>query len=352
MSMSRKKKIFIASAIVLAAGLAVLLWFKWGDWFGEKQAEPPKQTREYQEDLPEPAPLPASEATNATNATAPVNATSTEPVEREYEPGDLVTPQFILDLARYAVSNYHPAGTRHNADGIGVTTLSFKKLNMRYGVDMTGLDVETRDVEQGRRKIFDLILNPIVLRTIYTLYYDDFVDALIREGLSQSRMFRTESGFVERPMQPVQVREMLAVYSNLSRDVGLVFRSYASNPGLTDLIADYLAAKARVHDAYGEFAALEAQGRSGEALSRVSDEIRNSILEREALKNKILEKATPTEKTFSLSDGEVLDVVSWIYRRVAEDPDKMTSMGALASIFLEFSAVLEQTSKSELQQSS
>lgn len=348
MSMSRNKKITIAIALILAAGLAILLWIKGGDWFGEDQSAVQKPTREYQDDLPQPAPPQAQNATNATSAAAE-NATRPQSSAAEYQPGDLVTPQFILDLARYAVANYHPAHTRHNASDTGLTTLNFKKLNMRYGVDMTGLDVGTRDVEAGRNKIFGLIMNPIVLRTIYTLYYDDFVDALIREGLSQTRMFRADGGLAERSMEPAHVREMLALYAKMSRDVGLVYRSFAANPDLISLMADYFEARDRVHAAYGEFAALEAQGKAGEAMNRVSDEIRNAILEREALKSDILKKSTPTEKSFALSNGEVMDISSWIYRRVSEDPDRMSSIGALASLFLEFSDILEQAAKAPLQ---
>jgi hypothetical protein len=344
MSTSRSKKIRIfASIAVLAAAIALVLWFKGDDWFGEKPART-KPAREYQDEPPRPA-----TPENATNAAA-VNATEPEPDTDEYEPGDLVTPQFVLDLAQYAASNYHPAGTRHNAEDAGMTTLSFKKLNMRYGIGMTGLDVGARDVDRARNKVFGLILNPIVLRTIYTLYKDEFVDALIREGFSQTRLFRTSSGdLAEREMKPSHVREMLAIYADMARDVGLVFRSFAANPGLVDVMADYFEAKGRVHAAYGEFAALEARGKTGEAMTRVSEEIRTAILAREAYKSEILKKSTPSEESFGLSNGEVMDIASWIYRRVSEDSERMSSIGALASLFMEFSNVLEQAAKSKFE---
>lgn len=347
MSMSRNKKIAVIALLVLAAGAALLLWVKRGDWFGagRETVSEQAQERDYQRELPEFAPLPAQNATNATSA-APANATIQEK-EDGFKPGDLVTPRFILDLARYAVSNYHPAGTRHNDRKSGIATLSFKKLNMRYGVNLTGLDVDARDVDKARSTVFELILNPVVLNAIYKFYADDFVDALIQEGRTQTRSFRTKGGgFEERPMEPGQVREMLALYAKMAGDTAMVFRSFSSNPGLVQTMADYFASVARVHAAYEEFAALEAQGRTGEALSRVSVEIRDAIMAREALKSEILKKTTPSERSFGLSDGEVMDIASWIYRRVSNDAGRLSSIGSIATIFLDFSGELEDAAKS------
>jgi len=345
--MSKKQKIIIAGAVVLAVGLALLLKFKGGEWFGTGEPTVSEQAprREYQQDLPGPSAMADPGQENATSAEA--DQTVPEQADEGYTPGDLVTPQFVLDLARYAASNYHPAGTRHNAEDQGVLTLSFKKLNMRYGVTMTGLDVDTRDVESARDTIFGLILNPIVLRTIYNLYQDDFIAALAQETQSQTRLFRTASGdYAVRPMQPVHTAEMFELLAHMTRDVGLVFRSFAANPGLVGVMAEYQDARQRVHAAYGEFASLEAQGKSGEALNRVSDEIRDAIITREGLRSAVLAKIVPQEEDFALSDGDVMDIAAWIHRRVSPDIERMPSMGALASLFLEFSEALQQNATS------
>lgn len=346
--MSKKQKIIIAATVVLAVGLALLLKFKGGDWFGAKEPTITQTApgREYQEELPKTAPLSAE---NQENATLAEGKESPEPrTGQGYAPGDVVTPQFVLDLARYAASNYHPAHTRHNAEDAGLNTLSFKKLNMRYGVTMNGLDVDVRNVEQARDTVFGLILNPIVLRTIYNVYKDDFLAALVQEAGSQTRLFRTATGdFEVRPMEPAHIREMLELQSAMSRDVGLVFRSFAANPGLMGVLSEYFDAVDRVNAAYGEFATLEAQGKAGEALTRVSDEIRDAIISREGLRSAILSKTVPEEAGFGLSDGDVMDIASWIYRRVSPDADRMAAMGALASLFLEFAQELRQNATSQ-----
>lgn len=346
--MSKKQKIIIAAAVILAVGLVLLLKFKGNEWFGTKEPAitDTAPRREYQEDLPRTTSLPADAQENATIAEDQTPPETGE--EQGYTPGDVVTPQFVLDLARYAASNYHPAHTRHNAEDTGLNTLSFKKLNMRYGVTMTGLDVDVRNVEQARDTVFGLILNPIVLRTIYNVYKNEFMAALVQEAGSQTRLFKIASGdFEVRTMEPAHIQEMLNLQSAMSRDVGLVFRSFAANPGLMGVMGEYFGAVDRVHAAYGEFASLEAQGKTGEALTRVSDEIREAIISREGLRSAILNKAVPEEAGFRLSDGDVMDIASWIYRRVSPDAERMASMGALASLFLEFAEELQQNATSQ-----
>jgi hypothetical protein len=324
--------------LVLAAGLAAYFFLLRDD---ESTPAPAgnatvdTRDREYETELPGPM----NATGNATAAEPAANAT----MRAAEGAKDIVTPGFIEDLAEYAAANYHPAGTRNNAGSRGMSTLSFKKVNMRYGVDMTGLEVGTRNVDAAREKIFSLVLNPIILRTLYNFFADDFINALVEAGLSRTREFRTAEGFEERRLNRAQVREMLLIYSRMAQDVGLVFRSFAANPGLAEVMGEYMQAKARVHASYGEFAALEAQGRSGEALDRVSEEIRTAIIRRENLKQEILHKATPRGPDFSLSQGEVLDIVGWIHRRVFADPERHRSMGAMASLFQELSGDLEKT---------
>ncbi len=287
---------------------------------------------------------PGQNATAVQNRTIPANATAQAPLP---EPDKVVTPDFIKNLARFTASCYHPAGTRHNKGKVGLTTCTFKKLNMRYGVRLTGLAHESPDTEAAREEIFAYAFNPITLRLIYNIYAQDFTRALAEAVQDQTREFLSGSGkYVEAGLGPEHAAEMLGIHARLAADTARCFQYFARKPDLVSTMAKYFKAAQEVLETYGEYAALEAEDADPKALDKVSEKIKQAIMAREKIKNSIISGVRPKAEPFSLSEGDVLDMAAWVYRRVSGHPERINAVGAVASLLLELAEDMENASGS------
>lgn len=253
----------------------------------------------------------------------------------------VLTLEFIEDLAAYLAAAYQPGGSDGNQGSSGLTTATFRKLNMRYGVELHGLDVDHGDPQTGRKQALDHLMSPIVLRLAYDLLAQDLLDALARAGSAQTRRFATAGGTAERPLSPAQVREMFDLYAARVRDTGRTFQNFASRPDLVRLMDRYFQVMRDVNAAYARYADLEASGAGDKALDALSLEIKSAINEREALRRELLRGTRPSGGS-SLTDGDVLDIAAWVARRLAADPEAINAVGALASLSRELAETMQR----------
>lgn len=247
----------------------------------------------------------------------------------------ILTPAFVTDLAAYLAAGFHPAGTTDNPGAKPMTTVTFKKLNMRYGVDLHGLDVAGMDPAMGRKQALDHLMSPIVLRLAYGLYGDKLVATLAAAGRAQTRHFAGG----DKPLTTAQVGRMLKLYSALVGDVGRTFEIFASRRELVDLMGRYFAAVRTVNEAYADYADREAAGAEDKELDAISVGIKKAITAREALRRELLRGAMPREGSL-LAEGDVLDIAAWVSRRLSADHEAINAVGALANLCRELSAAL------------
>jgi len=293
-------------------------------------------------------PLFAPKAENGTDETAPLGVTGSNAdadtsgdirggtasvTMRAAAPATdrVLTPDFVSDLAAFLARAYHPAGTRDNTGNRGLTTMTFKRLNMRYGVDLTGLDVDARDSATGRNQALSHLMSPIVLRLAFDILSDPFVHELADQGARQQRAFQNGGAYAKRPLRDAQVREMLKIHASLVADAGKIFRTFASRPDLLTAMRRYFQAAADVNAAYGKYADREAVGAPQKELDAISVEIKNTIQAREKMRVGLMQGATPRSGSL-LSEGDVLDIAAWIYRRIKANPEAINAVGAIASL--------------------
>ncbi|MDY7001390.1 MAG: hypothetical protein SVS15_06370 [Thermodesulfobacteriota bacterium] len=337
----------LAGVAVILVIAAAALW-PMRDRLFNKPAEPVSEEApkipfdpKYMTQIPS---VPGENATTAQNKTAHANATGQEPLP---ESDKVVTPDFIKDLARFTASCYHPAGTRHNRGKVGLTTCTFKKLNIRYGVRLTGLAHQSRDPEAAREEIFAYAFNPITLKLIYDIYANDFILALTDAVQNQTREFLSGSGkYVEAGLGPEHAAEMLRIHARLAADTARCFQCFARKPDLVSPVAQYFRAAQKVLEAYGEYASLEVESADAKALDKVSEKIKQAIMAREKIKNSIISGIRPKAEPFSLSEGDVLDMATWVYRRVSGHPERINAVGAVAALLLTLAEDLEKASGS------
>jgi len=328
----------LAAALAVAAALGTWVYVELNKTTVEPPAAqvPEQPKRDYMTQIPAapPAETPAPETTEAP-APAP-----TAPAEPQGPTGnEVIQADFVTDLARFAASRYHPAGTRDNDTEHGLSTLTFKALNMRYGTQMTGLTHEVRDLEAAREEIFTALMHPIILRLVFNLYADDFTAALADQARAQARDFAQGSGYRSMPLGEAHVAELLRITARQCRDMGAVFESFARRPELADSVVRYFDAADRVNAAYADFADAQAAGADASALNATAEAIKQSIKERERLKESVVAGLRSHDN--NLSDGQVLDIATWITRRLRGHAGRINAVGAIASLSRELADKLE-----------
>ncbi|MEW5773336.1 MAG: hypothetical protein AB1916_07400 [Thermodesulfobacteriota bacterium] len=340
--MTRSQKVVLAvlaAAVAMAAAVAFLLLRGPGEVAAPGTPAPAERT--YQSDLPAPAPLDNATAAAPDNATASAEPAGPPPLVEDA----VVKLGFVTDLAQTLAEAYHPAGTRHNPSAKPLIATSFRKLNMRYGTEFTGLAHENPDPDKTRPALFDYLMNPIVLRALADLYAEPFIQALAEAGRSSEREFGSEAkGYETRPLGPDQVAEVLRLYARQARDLGACFRVFAERRDLTTAVARLVEASQRVNTAYAAYKEMEADRAPRQAMDAQGEEIKRSIAERERLRQGLLAGVAPqggAAKSFTLTEGDVLDVAGWVYRRLRANPDRINAVGALAQLLPELAAGLE-----------
>ena len=97
-------------------------------------------------------------------AVAPVPA-GQEAQKRQYPADSRVQPAFVDDLAGHVLERFQGSGLN----------LSLPSLNQRYGVKLTGL------AGGSRAAVLRYAFHPDMLRSLYTIYADRFLDSLDRQ---------------------------------------------------------------------------------------------------------------------------------------------------------------------------
>ena len=113
--------------------------------------------------------------------TPPPPAPETPPVPPQLRSDDRVTPVFVTDLARFFVSLHGAKG------GDGPLPLSVQQLNQHYGSRLTGLAAGGADAQARRAALLRYAFHPAMLRALYDIYADRFMDAVIKEAMHPAR---------------------------------------------------------------------------------------------------------------------------------------------------------------------
>jgi len=332
--------------------LALLLAFA-AAWFLFQQSTelsgPGQEGHEEEQASGAPSSPNASDRDEAPSVSDEANATA----EAESEPGNrtgsrdrggdlpdsrkVVTPAFVLDLADFVVSRYHPEWGQDNPRKEGVLRLSFRALNVRYGTELIGLRHSSSAVKKARQEVLRKLLDPDILKHAYFRFADSFVRAVVRKAKNSTRRVETPGGEVrERPLSDADVAEMLQLGSSYLRDVSAVLTILGEKPGLDMYIQDYLEAKSQaVHFNYqlnqikeelkdrkerSEGADLEALREKRQAI--VQDYSR-AIAKRERARQELMDRVTKgSEETIELGVEEVLYISEWVHRRVPGEENR------------------------------
>lgn len=270
---------------------------------------------------------------NRTQEQGQANAT---PKERR-----VLTPEFVLDLADFVVSSYHPEWGLDNPRDEGTLRISVRAINARYGTELTGLRHASSALQKARQEVLDRLLEPRILESAYDRYSDSFVKALIREARESVRRAEGPEGEVrEKELSDGDIAEMLHLASSYLQNVSTVFVALGQNRELAPLIGDYLEADNKaVHFNYklsqieeklgdggeddGEGKAEELQEEREKLVRRYSQAIAARENARQMLAQRLRERA---EEQIELDMAEILYIAEWVHRRLQGDAGRRSAI--------------------------
>lgn len=327
---------------------------------GESPDEPKNATSRPAQDSggpipipPEPGPQPArTQDTPQANATT-INSTTPQaslPVPSEPagpKPDKMVSFDFISDLAKYIVSQYHPKGSRPKAKVAAYLSLDFKSLNMRYGTRMTGLEVGGPDIARAREEVLDYVFFTPVLKALYKLYDQGLVDSIVFEGENAQATYVYENGTREaKPLTYEQIAELLNLCADELRENAAVFKTLVDNPVLIDMVARYRQAQLLVQQANTKFqTTLKSLSGPGEGqfkdvpewqrkkeINRTGMELKNALMTRERVREELVQGLKSACKPECADDSNLFYISQWVYRRVEFRPENIKVLGEAAKL--------------------
>ena len=228
----------------------------------------------------------------------------------------------IEDLAAFIVSRFKPGPQT------GTLNVSVQALNQRYGAKLAN----TADGKGGRDALLRYAFHPTMLRGLYGLYADRFLDAVNTDAASK--------GFT-----PDQIRQLhMAMAGRLVLLAGAL-EGVASVPNLDARLREEEKASQVVVDINAQMAeavfAVDQLRENNAADSQVSTaqlrvdglsaRYRRALEERAALQRTLV-AAIRQGGGQALDDDSLLFVAQWVDRRLRTDPQALASVQAAAGI--------------------
>lgn len=383
--MVRKVLMFGIAGVVLAAAIMVLLWRPGDDRppaDGPEVSSPlapapseqdgpldlPPQVPIAESDEPDPeevdtVDLPAGEPAGMPSDPQDELAASTtdEPTLPEPllpEPIGVVniTGAFFQDLAAQLVAGYHPPRSENNPESQGQLLLHFSALNRRYGLDLIGLEHQSPSPVAGREEIFRNLLQPEVLETIWIVFVPLFEQALQDALIEARRLFPVPGAEpVERGLSDPEQQEFRRLLSASTANMAQAVQGFVDHGDAMALTGQWLQAQVTAYAAHSRYQQAEAELRMAqeampadqvrilaERLERdaAAQGIMQAIAARELARTKLLAVYQDGPSRPGLSEGELIYLSEWLWRRIQAHPERIEPLRLLAGKLRDLSQLL------------
>ena len=242
----------------------------------------------------------------------------------------VLTPNFIEDLAEVIFEHYLPQEKR--------LTLTFKQINMRYGLYFYGLDYMEDDVLQIRREIFGHLLRPFIIDRLSSVVAVNLTNKIVDIALNRPKEFRQGSKKVSRILTRSEVAELLASLARKVRNISYVFVDYARKREIDELMREYFQAEELLKKAYFNYWQLKDKEHG--QMEKLGRKIKQGIVDREKIKGQI--RVLLTSSAGQQGSSEVLYIAKWIYRRIKADKVSRDVIEALGQAGLAWAGQLEK----------
>lgn len=224
------------------------------------------------------------------------------------EQDQMVSMDFVTDLARFMAANYWPAGTHPQAKNRGITTAGIKWANLKYGAQMRGFAVKAGTPSSARSELLSYVLMPSMVDGLYSLYIDRFLTALERETVAQKR---GRQG-AERPLSGAEMQEMYGLYSTRFQGLAGAIRTYLATPGIGERVDGYQKAEAEADRAHERFLMVQDQGGDQDRAARA---YQAAVIRREQARENIAAALRRGGSTKGLDTDSLVFSALWMHRR-------------------------------------
>lgn len=329
-----KRVLVIIVIVVLAAGG---YWFMQNrDLFFPKPEARKVAPQRWHVGTSEPtnATLPKPDAGNASEANASAgNATVAENATQAAPPADeIVREDFIQDVCEYLVARYLPGNTKKNPAAKGRFDLNVKSVNMRYGIDFPGLNVDPVDTLGARETIFRHVLQEPVLDVLYATYTPVFLE-------------RLDATLKSAGHTDAQRSEMLTLLAARLRAVGRTVAGLAGTDEVGLLVSKYLADIESVSQAHLAFWNVQAENASATDREEASARIKTTIQTREISRQRLLQAIVKTTNPKGMDASELIYLAQWLHRRDLTNPGWAAASGKAGELLVKLADVLEERSR-------
>lgn len=235
----------------------------------------------------------------------------------------IITPRFVQDLAFYCVNNYKPSQS-----GRPSITISPITVNILYGATLRGFP-QMGGANQAREYILNYVYTPAMLRSLYTMYGEQFVYLLGQYALKD---VASRPAFTEEEM-----KQMYQDYASFFNGLAASTKAIVDLPNFTTLNAEIIRLQEELIVKKNTFASIQVQyeetRHKGEETDRLVEQLRELAQEIEKATQDLedaRERAVYSIKrngASHFSDDTYLYLLAWLSRREikSNSPEQMRS---------------------------
>jgi hypothetical protein len=258
------------------------------------------------------------------------------PQQRE---DSVIRPDFVHDLAHWLVGRYKPA----LQGGKGQINASLQAANMRYGMNMRGMERQGKDLAGARAHILRYAFNPAMLEALYGIYAERLVDEVARVALAPDQ---------GKALNEAQLDDLYRAYAAFFADLAGMVGGIAAMPDLKGRIETINRANQQtiaLHRQLAEnvFALDEAREKKDDAdipdiearIENLNGRYRAGLQgqsnARAALVSAI--RNNSSGQTPGLDDESVIFLALWIERRMDKQADALETVNKASALVTDLS---------------
>ncbi|SDB61270.1 hypothetical protein SAMN05660653_03185 [Desulfonatronum thiosulfatophilum] len=343
--------VVIGGILILVAGM-VILWEP-ADQPPPEIVQPPSAPPEpdlappFQLQPPPPFPVePEPEESEPTD----ILPEDMEGVPDETEPEPIgftnITMGFFDDLAEQIVTGYLPPGSELNPDSTGRLRIHFSALNRRYGMALVGLEHQSPSLLEGREEIFSNLLQPEAIENLWMIFHPFFEQALDEALRSATWAFPAPNdAFEQRELTASEQQDFYRLASAAVSALAHAVQLYSLHDESIPLTEQWLLGQTSAFAAHSRYQQAEAeleraQQEAPEDQVRILDErlerdaaaqgIMRAIAVRENARQELLAVFLSATPRPDLTEGELLYLSEWLWRRLHNHPPRVEVFMLLA----------------------
>jgi len=263
------------------------------------------------------------------------------PQQRE---DSVILPDFVHNLANWLVARYRPV----QQGGKGQINASIQAANMRYGVNMHGMDRQGRDPAGARAYILHYVFNPAMLEALYGIYADRLIDEVARAALAPDQ---------GRALNEAQLDDLYKAYAAFFADLAAVTAGIAAMPDLKERIETMHRASLRAVNLHRQltenvFALDEARENKDDAsipgiearIENLNGRYRSSLQEQNNARAALIAAIRNNGHglTRRLDDDSVIFLARWTERRMDRQADALDAVRMASTLLTDLSQRFEK----------